>query len=315
MARFTRLVDIFLSYDSSDREAARALADRLCDEGWSVWWDRKILPGQSFDAVIEKALSAARCVSVLWSKQSVMSDWVKSEAEEGKQREILVPALVEEAQVTLAFRRLQTANIAGWQTPGKATELDQFLEAIRATLQRSVPPDAPEGQPPQDLSSVRKKVAPGPSAGHRDLAKFMSQTHAAWCGGKLFAPPELKGVQMRELLQDLQAFTRGMLETVGVQLKAVLGVGEFMEDEFLVCAGFILPGIPETFVITSRMFYFFPQGVEGPVVPIRLKDVRNYKTSGLWTKRAEFTMNNGEIVAIKGCVPPENYVNAYKGDW
>ena len=113
----------------------------------------------------------------------------------------------------------------------------------------------------------------------------------------------------------MQDFTQGMLEIAGARLKAILEIGEFMEDEFLVVAGIVVPEITEAFILTSRIFYFFPQGVGGPIMPIRLKDVRNYKTSGLWTRRAEFTMSNGEIVAIKGSAPSEIYINAYKGDW
>ena len=66
--------DIFISYSSSDRAKARALAQQLEQEGWSAWWDRTIPPGQSFSVVLEEALAAARCVVVLWSPASVDSD-------------------------------------------------------------------------------------------------------------------------------------------------------------------------------------------------------------------------------------------------
>ena len=51
--------DIFISYTSSDREKAKILAEVLEEQGWSVWWDRKIPPGRSFDEVITEALDAA----------------------------------------------------------------------------------------------------------------------------------------------------------------------------------------------------------------------------------------------------------------
>ena len=47
------------------------LADALEGRGWSVWWDRKIIAGQTFDHTIEQQLEAAGSVVVLWSEHSV----------------------------------------------------------------------------------------------------------------------------------------------------------------------------------------------------------------------------------------------------
>jgi len=96
------------------------LAKALEGEGWSVWWDPKMRPGQSFDEVIDRALEAARSVIVLWSKKATLSDYVKSEAWEGKQRGILIPALIEDGvRIPLDFRRLHASRLADWQGEGK----------------------------------------------------------------------------------------------------------------------------------------------------------------------------------------------------
>ena len=39
--------DIFLSYASEDRERVRPVAEALGRQGWEVWWDRDIPPGQT----------------------------------------------------------------------------------------------------------------------------------------------------------------------------------------------------------------------------------------------------------------------------
>jgi TIR domain len=112
--------DIFISYSKSDRAKAQVLAKALEGEGWSVWWDPKMRPGQSFDEVIDRALEAARSVIVLWSKKATLSDYVKSEAWEGKQRGILIPALIEDdVRIPLDFRRLHASRLADWQGEGK----------------------------------------------------------------------------------------------------------------------------------------------------------------------------------------------------
>ncbi len=64
--------DIFISYASQDRSRVEPLAKALEEQGWSVWWDRTIPPGKTFDEVIEEAIKAARCVVVLWSKISII---------------------------------------------------------------------------------------------------------------------------------------------------------------------------------------------------------------------------------------------------
>ena len=43
------MADIFISYAKSDRAKAQTLANAFEREGWSVWWDPKIPPGQTFD--------------------------------------------------------------------------------------------------------------------------------------------------------------------------------------------------------------------------------------------------------------------------
>ena len=66
--------DIFISYASDDEAETKKLAHALESQGWSVWWDRSIPVGQSFDVVIEEALDESKCVVVIWSKVSVKSN-------------------------------------------------------------------------------------------------------------------------------------------------------------------------------------------------------------------------------------------------
>src|SRR5215813_13248776 len=120
--------DIFMSYASKDRPWVLRLVRALERHGWSVWWDRAIPPGKTFDQVIEEALGAAHCVIVVWSRTSVSSDWVKSEAAEGTGRHILVPVLLDEVRIPLEFRRIQAANLIDWQDTGPHAEFDRLVQ-------------------------------------------------------------------------------------------------------------------------------------------------------------------------------------------
>ena len=59
--------DIFISYASQDRDRVQSLVRALEREGWSVWWDRRIPTGRSFDEVIQEALDASKTVVVVWT--------------------------------------------------------------------------------------------------------------------------------------------------------------------------------------------------------------------------------------------------------
>jgi hypothetical protein len=139
------MADIFLSYAREDRELAEQVANTLRRYGWSVWWDRWVRVGSSFDEVIDHELDACSAVMVLWSKYSIKSDWVLAEASEGRTRKILVPATIERPlRLPLEFRRLQTADLAGWPM-----HTEGFAECIAAiTALAGSPPQARRPLPP-----------------------------------------------------------------------------------------------------------------------------------------------------------------------
>jgi formylglycine-generating enzyme required for sulfatase activity len=159
--------DIFLSYASEDLPRVLPLVRTLERHGWSVWWDRTILPARTYDQVIEEALEAARCVIVVWSRASVASGWVRAEAEEGRQRDILVPVILDDGvRIPLGFRPIQAARLVDWDGTGAHQEFDKVVTAVTNLLGsplREVPAEPvvevptepqPDVFPPRDEESL-----------------------------------------------------------------------------------------------------------------------------------------------------------------
>lgn len=159
------MANVFVSYAREDSAKATMIAKVLSQRGWSVWWDRTIPAGKTFDEVIEAALDGAVCVVVLWSKASISSHWVRAEAAEGARRGILVPAILEDARIPLEFRRLQAANLTSWNGDSADPQFEHFVRSIATLIRPSTPGrtgidrslihrpafDSLEGSSPRDL--------------------------------------------------------------------------------------------------------------------------------------------------------------------
>jgi hypothetical protein len=129
---------IFLSYSSDDRLRVREFVQALEARGWSVWWDRTdIPPGERFSRVINEAIREAKVMIVLWSARSIESDWVLDEADDGKNRGILVPVLVDDVEVPRGFRQLQHVRLVDWRGGLDDPDFQKLLEAV----ERLAPPD------------------------------------------------------------------------------------------------------------------------------------------------------------------------------
>lgn len=134
------MADVFLSYAREDRASAQALAEALALEGWSVWWDHRIIVGEAFDQAIERELHAAKSVVVLWSDHSVASEWVKNEAAAAAERGVLVPVLITNIRPPLEFRRRQTADLTDWAGDAAHPGFQALCEGVGAAINGGVPP-------------------------------------------------------------------------------------------------------------------------------------------------------------------------------
>jgi hypothetical protein len=157
------MADIFISYAPEDHERAKTLAKALERQGWSVWWDRRILPGVEFAEMIKEAIDEAMCVVVLWSKQSIESEWVKEEATIGKRRKILMLAKIDNVDLPLGFEHIRTADLASWDPAQPSIEFEEFIYAISSILKEpemTMANEAPEASMPRTRVSSTSFLNP-----------------------------------------------------------------------------------------------------------------------------------------------------------
>jgi hypothetical protein len=134
MTKHEMQCDIFLSYAREDETRIQPLVLALEDQGWSVFWDRRIPSGQTWRSYISKALTDARCVIVAWSRYSITSGWVSEESDEGKARNILVPVLLDAVEPPIGFRSIQAADLTDWQSEHPSPRFEHLLNDIGTLL-------------------------------------------------------------------------------------------------------------------------------------------------------------------------------------
>lgn len=126
--------DIFISYKREEQPTAKRLAVALERHGWSVWWDPHLRVGEHFDDAIQEALQDAKCVIVLWSKQSVNSRYVRDEATYALNREKLIPVTIEDVDPPFRFAGLQAARLRLWDGSHAFPEFLKLVDDIRSKI-------------------------------------------------------------------------------------------------------------------------------------------------------------------------------------
>src|SRR5215510_13267354 len=92
------MADIFISYSKPHVELTRDLASDLEAKGLTVWWDTDLLAGESFRQRIIQELHDCKAAIVIWTPQSVSSDYVISEAERARKAGKLIQIRTEEVE-------------------------------------------------------------------------------------------------------------------------------------------------------------------------------------------------------------------------
>ena len=136
-----------------------------------MWWDRRIGAGQAFDRTIEDAIRAARLVLVIWSRNSVTSDWVRAEAGFALEANKLLPVLIDDAQPPLRFIHVHRIDLSDWDGSRSAVNFERLLSDIRDRLGAPASRKAEDAKPPIDESVAQ---TPGQPARHLNRRRILA---------------------------------------------------------------------------------------------------------------------------------------------
>src|ERR1700745_1706848 len=130
------MADVFVSYSRSDKTRVAPLVAAIQAKGWSVWWDPSIAAGQQFDDQIEAELLAASAVLVVWTPTSVASRWVRGEARDAAERDILVPVRFDNARLPIDARAIQTTDLDNWGEDPTSASFQDLIRSLSAVIER-----------------------------------------------------------------------------------------------------------------------------------------------------------------------------------
>lgn len=129
------MTDVFVSYSRSDKALVTSIVAALEAQGWGVWWDPAIVPGQEFDRAIADELARASAVLVVWTQHSVESRWVRGEARDAADRGVLVPLRIGTTALPIDFRAIHTIDLPEGDDAVESPVFREVVQALNTLIQ------------------------------------------------------------------------------------------------------------------------------------------------------------------------------------
>ena len=153
------MAQIFLSYSSADRKRAEVLKEWFESLGWSVFWDREIPPGESWESYLLAHLDQADCVVVLWTPAAYESDWVIKEATTALERGRLVQIMGTGLPAPPPFGAIQALPFQAWVAEEDHPQTARLIKEVARRLGGVPLPSAPVIRSGSPLDAERYEVA------------------------------------------------------------------------------------------------------------------------------------------------------------
>ncbi|MGH7017692.1 MAG: TIR domain-containing protein [Caulobacteraceae bacterium] len=133
------MTDIFISYARSSEEQAQRVGETLEALGYEVWRDEKLAAHETYAEMIERRLAESRAVLVLWSRDAVKSQWVRSEADRARAQGKLVQLNIDGSSLPMPFDQIQCADLVHWRGDPEAPGWRRALSSLSQLLGREPP--------------------------------------------------------------------------------------------------------------------------------------------------------------------------------
>lgn len=145
---------VFISYSSRDRDRVAELAGALTAQGFQVWWDTELPPGEDWDERIQRALESARTVLVVWSENAMASREVRAEATYGLQEKKLLPIRIEDVRLWARYNIVQYEDVFS-----RPPERDSNWPVVVRYLKKYVATEEADGSD-EDTAPITPAIKP-----------------------------------------------------------------------------------------------------------------------------------------------------------
>ncbi len=132
------MADVFISYKQEERERMRPIANALIELGLEVWFDARLVPGKAFTEEIVGEIDTCRAMIVCWSPKAIASEFVRGEADIGRQRGVLVPVMIEPCRLVPPFNMLHAESLIGWNGRSDHDGWHKVLRALSRHVGREL---------------------------------------------------------------------------------------------------------------------------------------------------------------------------------
>lgn len=116
-------IDVFISYQRSDYEWVEKLNSNMKELGVNTWIDQLLEPSDRWDSTIYNMLCRAKNVVVVWSENSIRSEYVSAEAHFARNERKLIPvSKSRRVEPPVPFNIVQSIDLSEWMPGSRLPE-------------------------------------------------------------------------------------------------------------------------------------------------------------------------------------------------